>query len=115
MLDADDDVRLDRLLNRQDIFDQTTSFKISSLTNLPEIPGIDPAELARASKIIDSEKANYNSEATKNYLLANSNSDKSIYINTNEKAIPHVVDEIAAWLKTSSSATKLDTNQAVNA
>jgi len=88
MLDAPEEVRLQRLLGRGDVFDQ-----ISTEANEEE-----DAEVAKAKAILAKEKLNYDAEATKNYLDETFNKEQYLYIDTHKLSIDEVTKHIVDWL-----------------
>lgn len=102
MLDAPEEVRLQRLVGRKDIFDQVDSKLLleNQDKELPKFKDIDSNVLASALKIINTEKENYDSVATANYLNANLNANQYLYLDTSKKTVSEITEGILKWLKT---------------
>ena len=99
MFDAAEDIRLQRILGREAVFDQTTSFQLSSLSQLPDIPNTSPEEIAKALKIIESEKQNYNVEETRDFIFEAIAPERRLYINTGDKPLEQVVRKLSLWFQ----------------
>ena len=87
MLDAPEEVRLQRLVGRGDVFDQLSA----------EADGHEDADVARAKAILSKEKQSYDSAATKNYLDKQYNKEQYLYIDTHELSIDEVTAKIVDW------------------
>lgn len=88
MLDAPEEVRLQRLLGRGDAFDQINT----------EVSEDDDPEVAKAKAILAKEKLNYDAAATKDYLDQNYSQNRYLYIDTHKLTIEEVTDKIVDWL-----------------
>lgn len=96
MLDAPEHVRLQRLLGRKDDFDQITLEKVWQ--NDASIEGVSPQQLAKATKIIHSEKQNYDAQKTALFLKENLCEKRLCYIDTSNYNIEQVNNIIQEWL-----------------
>ena len=96
MLDAPEQVRLQRLLGRQDEFDQITLEK--ALQNDASLAGVSAQELEKATKIIHSEKQNYDAQKTASFLKENLCEKRLCYIDTSHYNIEQVNNIIQEWL-----------------
>ncbi len=99
MLDVPEKVRLQRLAGREDIFDRVDGkLELENIPNLQGLQGVDLDRVARAIKIIQTEKENYDSAATAAYLKNKLDSTRLLYLDTSEMAIPEVTKSILNWL-----------------
>ena len=99
MLDAPEKVRLQRLVGREDVFDQVDGkLEIKNMPDLQGLQGVDFDGVARAIKIIQSEKENYDSVATAAYLKNELDNNRLLYLDTSKRAIPEVTKSILDWL-----------------
>jgi len=88
MLDAPEDIRLQRLIGRADVFDQVSS-----------VEGVEEdADVARAKAILTKEKQSYDSAATKAYLDKHYSKKRYLYIDTHELSIEEVTAKIVNWV-----------------
>ncbi|MEZ4607325.1 MAG: AAA family ATPase [Deinococcales bacterium] len=99
MLDAPEEVRLRRILGRQDSFDQVSSQLLKDSENLPEVEGISPEELKKALSIIQSEKENYDAVATAKVLKERCAEGQLLYLDTSLLSIDEVSRQIQMWLR----------------
>ncbi len=102
MLDAPDKVRLQRLVGREDIFDyiDSTSLLRSDEQGFPSVQGISDEKVAKAIKIIQGEKENYDAAATAAYLKDNLSANRLLYLDTSKMTIEKVNQSILDWLTT---------------
>ncbi len=125
ILDASDSTRLQRLLNRADVFDQAQSpsreTDHSLLQTLSEIEGIKdiftPTELQQIctfpqnqalsaeaiyqkTNIITTEHRHYDSKATRNYLIDMLPAERICLINNDTQSIKSVVTQVHQWFRT---------------
>ncbi|BBM82551.1 AAA family ATPase [Candidatus Uabimicrobium amorphum] len=97
MLDAPEEVRLQRLLGRQDEFDQVTLENI--MQHDAAVDGVSAQELAKAKKIIHSEKQNYDAQKTAAFLKENLSRKRLCYVDTSNHNITQVNEIIQEWLQ----------------
>lgn len=124
ILDASDTTRLQRLLNRADVFDQAQTLNReidhSLLQALSEIEGIKavftPTELQRIctfpqsqaisaeaiyqkTNIITTERRHYDPKATRDYLIEVLPAERICLINNDTQSIKSVVTQVHQWFK----------------
>ncbi len=102
MLDASEEVRLQRLVGREDVFDQVGSnLLLENTQGLANIESVTDAKVARAIKIIQREKEDYDAQATAAYLKGKLSDVRLLYLDTSEMTIMEVRESITNWFSQS--------------
>lgn len=88
MLDAPEEVRLQRLVGRDDVFDKVA-------VDAADVG--EDADVARAKAILAKEKLNYDAAATKAFLDEHFKPEAYLYIDTHKLSVEEVSTKIVEW------------------